>query len=152
MSKRDQGELNSGTVYRGKGVFSGRIVPGAKREILTIDQHRVCAREDIAVATKQQQVLGAPTATLRKRFLLRYLRDYAAQKLDLDQLVTESSGATQAFLKEWVHRSVQIALERLGDENQELELRNDDFSRAMEEMKKFSEGSTGRIIGFHAPS
>ena len=95
---------------------------------------------------------GAPTATLRKRYLLRYLRDYAAQKLDLDQLVTESSGATQAFLKEWVHRSVQIALERLGDENQELELRNDDFSRAMEEMKKFSEGSTGRIIGFHAPS
>ena len=95
---------------------------------------------------------GAPTATLRKRYLLRYLRDYAAQKLDLDQLVTESSGATQAFLKEWVHRSVQIALERLGDENQELELRNDDFSRAMEEMKKFSEGSTGRIIGFRAPS
>lgn len=94
---------------------------------------------------------GAPTAKLRKRYLLRYLRDYAAPKLDLDQLVADSGGTTQAFLKEWVHRAVQMALERLDNQNRELELRNDDFSRAMDEMKRFSEGSTGRIIGFHAP-
>ncbi len=95
---------------------------------------------------------GAPTATLRKRYLRHYLSGYSAPDLDMDQLVTESSGATQAFLKEWVHRSVQISLEHLGDGNPELELRNEDFSRAMDEMKKFSEGSTGRIIGFHASS
>ena len=95
---------------------------------------------------------GAPTATLRKRYLLHYLRGYPAPDLDMDQLVTESSGATQAFLKEWVHRAVQMSLEHSGDGKPELELRNQDFSRAMDEMKKFSEGSTGRIIGFHASS
>ena len=47
-------------------------------------------------------------------------------------------------------RSVQISLEHSGDGNPELELRNEDFFRAMDEMKKFSQGSTGRIIGFHA--
>ncbi len=95
---------------------------------------------------------GAPTATLRKRYLRHYLSGYSAPDLDMDQLVTESSGATQAFLKEWVHRSVQISLEHSDDGNPELELRNEDFSQAMDEMKKFSEGSTGRIIGFHASS
>ena len=93
---------------------------------------------------------GPPTANLRKRYLLHYLSGYSAPDLDMDQLVSESSGATQAFLKEWVHRSVQISLEHSGDGSAELELRNEDFSRAMDEMKKFSEGSTGRIIGFHA--
>lgn len=94
----------------------------------------------------------APPARLRKRYLLRYLSGYEADGLDADKLVTQSEGATQAFLKEWVHRAVQIALERPGGGDQTLALENDDFSRAMTEMKKFSEGSTGRIIGFHAGS
>ena len=92
---------------------------------------------------------GPPQAALRKRYLFHYLRRHAPFTLDIDDLVSQSDGATQAFLKEWVHRSVQIAVERLGAEQDKLELRNEDFRKAMNEMRRFSEGSTGRIIGFH---
>jgi SpoVK/Ycf46/Vps4 family AAA+-type ATPase len=95
---------------------------------------------------------GPPQPELRRRYLLHYLRHYDASQLSLDGLVRESEGATQAFLKEWVHRAVQIALERLDQSDSELELRNDDFRHAMDEMRRFSEGSTGRIIGFHCPA
>lgn len=70
--------------------------------------------------------------------------------LDVEKLVAESDGATQAFLKEWVHRSVQIALERTEPSSKPLGLRNDEFRLAMQEMRRFSEGSTGKIIGFHS--
>ena len=92
---------------------------------------------------------GPPRAELRKRYLTRYLQQYAHFKLDVDELVALSKGATQAFLKEWVHRSVQIASERLETEREELQLTNGDFREAVREIRRFSEGSTGRIIGFH---
>jgi len=92
---------------------------------------------------------GAPEPELRRRYLLRYLQRYQMGKLDLDMLVHDSKGATQAFLKEWVHRSVQFALERLEESQPDIELLNEDFRRAMSEMRKFSQGETGRIIGFH---
>lgn len=92
---------------------------------------------------------GPPGAELRKRYLVRYLQQYAHFKLDVDELVALSKGATQAFLKEWVHRSVQIASERLQTEREELQLTNEDFREAVREIRRFSEGSTGRIIGFH---
>ena len=95
---------------------------------------------------------GPPKPELRGRYLLHYLRQYQVSQLDLEDLVQQSEGATQAFLKEWVHRAVQIASERLGEATSELELRNNDFRCAMDEMKRFSEGSTARIIGFHVPS
>lgn len=91
---------------------------------------------------------GAPPPALRQRYLLHYLRPYAAPQLDIDALVAMSHGATQAFLKEWVHRSVQIALEHLTTSQAQLELRHEDFRDAMQEMRRFSEGTTGRIIGF----
>lgn len=92
---------------------------------------------------------GPPTAELRKRYLVHYLRRDELSQIDMDRLVKESSGATQAFLKEWVHRAVQIATERINSVDGKLELRNDDFHAALAEMRQFSEGSTGRIIGFH---
>jgi len=92
---------------------------------------------------------GPPEPELRERYLLHYLDGYDAEKLDIGRLVKESDRATQAFLKEWVHRSVQIASERLQGGDGDLELRNDDFRTAMDEMKRFSEGSTGQILGFH---
>lgn len=91
----------------------------------------------------------SPNRGLRDRYLRRYLRGYPSEELDMDDLVAVSDGATQAFLKEWVHRAVQVATERLTDGSQALDLVNDDFHRAIEEMKRFSDGSTGRIIGFH---
>jgi SpoVK/Ycf46/Vps4 family AAA+-type ATPase len=92
---------------------------------------------------------GPPNEALRKQYLIRYLRFHTASQLNIEELVTLSKGATQAFLKEWVHRAVQIGVERLGDPPPRLELCNDDFRRAMQEMRRFSEGSTGRIVGFH---
>jgi len=92
---------------------------------------------------------GPPTSELRRRYLLHYLRRYEPLRVDLNELVARSSGATQAFLKEWVHRAVQIAVERLDSVHEGLELRNEDFHTALAEMRQFSEGSTGRIIGFH---
>lgn len=92
---------------------------------------------------------GPPKAELRRRYLQHYLRHYETAGLDLDRLVESADGTTQAFLKEWVHRSVQIATERAGDGGLGGGLRNEDFHAAMAEMKAFSEGTTGRIIGFH---
>ena len=92
---------------------------------------------------------GPPNAKLRKRYLAHYLRAYDASKLTLDSLVADSDGTTQAFLKEWVHRAVQIGCERLEDESGQVALRDEDFRDALGEMKQFSEGSTGQIIGFH---
>lgn len=56
--------------------------------------------------------LGPPGAELRRRYLLHYLAPYAAGEVDVDALVARSGGATQAFLKDWVHRAVQIATGR----------------------------------------
>ncbi len=91
---------------------------------------------------------GAPKPELRRKYLLHYLRHYGTSDLDMEKLVVDSDGVTPAFLKEWVHRSVQIALERESELIDGVGLRNEDFRYAMSEMRKFSEGSTGRIIGF----
>jgi ATP-dependent 26S proteasome regulatory subunit len=93
---------------------------------------------------------GAPEPELRRRYLLHYLQQHPHESLDVHQLVRDSHGATQAFLKEWVHRSVQIAVERLEAGSANIDLIDDDFRRAMKVMRRFSEGETGRIIGFHA--
>ena len=92
--------------------------------------------------------MGPPNRKLRKRYLARYLRDYETGDLNFETLVGQSDGASQAFLKEWVHRSVQLATERLDGNGAQLRLRDDDFSVAMDEMKSFVEGSAGQIIGF----
>ncbi len=95
--------------------------------------------------------MGAPNAGLRLRYLKHYLSQYDAAKLDLSELVENSDGATQAFLKEWVHRGVQIACERLDNADQKPELCNSDFRTALDEMRRFLDGSDGKIVGFMAP-
>jgi len=92
--------------------------------------------------------MGPPNRKLRHRYLKRYLRDYDTSNLSFDTLVEQADGASQAFLKEWVHRSVQISSERIDGKNTALDLRDEDFTGALEEMKSFVEGSTGQIIGF----
>jgi SpoVK/Ycf46/Vps4 family AAA+-type ATPase len=91
---------------------------------------------------------GPPKRTLRRRYMAHYLEGYDTEAVDLDALVELSDDATQAFLKEWVHRAVQIATERLTDPAARASLRTEDFRLAIDEMRRFSEGSTGQIIGF----
>ena len=94
---------------------------------------------------------GPPKAELRRRYLAHYLNGYEKDDVDFEALVKMSEDATQAFLKEWVHRSVQIATERLNGPEARARLRTEDFTDAMDEMKRFAEGSTGRIVGFVRP-
>ena len=94
--------------------------------------------------------MGAPAAKQRKLFLEHQLTRHDAHAVDLDLLVKESDGATQAFLKEWVHRAVQIACERLNEPGQKAEVQNADFLEALEEMRRFLDGTDGNIIGFVA--
>jgi hypothetical protein len=91
----------------------------------------------------------APSPALRLRYLAHYLQRYDCGQLELDKLVRDSEGATQAFLKDWVHRAVQLASGRVGDPSDDLVLRTADFEESLREMHAFSKGSTGRIIGFH---
>jgi len=92
--------------------------------------------------------LGPPSAELRRRYLAHYLAPYATGEVDLDALVARSSGATQAFLKDWVHRAVQIATERLAHDAGKVELRTGDFETALREARSSSQGASARIIGF----
>jgi hypothetical protein len=92
--------------------------------------------------------LGPPGTELRRRYLRHYLAPYESAAVDVDGLVGKSSGATQAFLKDWVHRAVQIATERIGPESPKLDLRGEDFDTALREVQVGSGGAGGRIIGF----
>ena len=62
--------------------------------------------------------------------------------------MTRSEGATPAFIKEWVHRAVQYATERIDSEHLTLQLTTKDFDSAHEEMTRYTDESGKRIIGF----
>ena len=89
---------------------------------------------------------GPPGDTLRRRYLEQYAGEYDCAATDVERLVTISDGATPAFIKEWVHRTVQIATEDLDGEAR-LRLSQDDFQEAFDEMKR-SGDSSARIVGF----
>jgi AAA+ superfamily predicted ATPase len=91
---------------------------------------------------------GPPNATLRKLYIQRYLQPYDSSQLDLDAVVAETRGTSQAFLKELIFRAVQIALEDAGRNGELVSLRNADFTAAMKEMTQFDEKATGSIMGF----
>ena len=57
-----------------------------------------------------------------------------------------SDRTTPAFIKEWVHRTVQIATED-PDGDATLRLSQDAFEEAFDEMKR-SGDSSARIVGF----
>ena len=89
---------------------------------------------------------GPPGDTLRRRYLEQYARGYDYTATDLERLVEMSDGTTPAFIKEWVHRTVQIATEDL-DGDATLRLSQDAFEEAFDEMKR-SGDSSARIVGF----
>ena len=89
---------------------------------------------------------GPPGDTLRRRYLEQYARRYDCTATDLERLVEMSDGTTPAFIKEWVHRTVQIATED-PDGDATLRLSQDAFEEAFDEMKR-SGDSSARIVGF----
>jgi hypothetical protein len=93
---------------------------------------------------------GAPTADLRKRYLRSLLAPFDQSSLDLDQIVKNTEGATQAFLKELVFRSIQFASEHSEATSPgQLGLSNLDFDNALTEMRKSAGHAGEAIIGFH---
>jgi len=94
--------------------------------------------------------MGLPGHELRRRYLAHYLAPYVTAGLDVEALATRSGGATQAFLKDWVHRAVQIATERVSSGADKLELRTHDFDVALREARSSGQAMTNRIIGFLA--
>ena len=92
--------------------------------------------------------LGPPGAALRQRYLAHYIESYDSTAIDWSKLVTRSEGATPAFIKEWVHRAVQFATERIDRDHPTLQLNTQDFELAHEEMTRYTDESGKRIIGF----
>ena len=90
---------------------------------------------------------GPPGRTLRRRYIAQYAKAYDYAATDVERLVDMSHGTTPAFIKEWVHRTVQIATEGLAGDSK-LSLSNEDFQEAFDEMKRAGNGSSGRIVGF----
>jgi len=59
-----------------------------------------------------------------------------------------TNGTTPAFIKEWIHRTVQFASEREPDKDSDIRLETQDFRAAYEEMRRYVNEGSGRIIGF----
>lgn len=91
---------------------------------------------------------GAPERTLRAKYIAQYAKSYDYSEADEDELLTMTKGTTPAFIKEWIHRTVQFASERMSDEDDAVMLQTSDFRSAYEEMKRFTDEASGRIIGF----
>ena len=69
---------------------------------------------------------GPPGRTLRRRYIAQYAKAYDYAATDVERLVDMSHGTTPAFIKEWVHGTVQIATEGLAGDSK-LSLSNEDF-------------------------
>lgn len=94
--------------------------------------------------------LGEPGPDLRARFLTRLLAERDTDDVDMDRLVALSDGTTQAFLKEWSVRAVQISCERI-ELGQSAHLKTADFEEAMDEMQSNREDAASKIVGFLKP-
>ena len=88
------------------------------------------------------------SAELRRRYVQSYLQHHGSSAVDLDCVVKDTDGATQAFLKELVHRALQFAVEGGRIEDARVLPTTGDFSSALAEMRAFDSKSTRAITGF----
>lgn len=91
--------------------------------------------------------LGPPTGKLRREYLNVLLKAYNTNAVNLDQIVSETEGVSQAFLKEMIFRAVQIATERNLD-GEGVVMQQKDVSAALAEMTTGGGRFGKRIIGF----
>src|SRR5262249_15576197 len=87
-------------------------------------------------------------ATLRQRYLDALVRPYDASPVDLQRLVRQTEGVSQAFLKELVFRAVQIASGQISHNGATLSLTDEHFDVALREMTSNNGRIAQRIIGF----
>jgi hypothetical protein len=92
---------------------------------------------------------GLPGPELRHRYLNQYLRAYDISAVDLDHLVRQTEQASQAFLKEYVLRAVQIAAESAGFQPRTpLALQTAHFDTAFDELTGHGDPHGHSIMGF----
>ncbi|HSG71328.1 MAG TPA: ATP-binding protein, partial [Planctomycetaceae bacterium] len=89
-----------------------------------------------------------PGPHLRHKYLKSLLNGFNSKALQFDELVEMTEGASHAFIKEFVYRSIQIASLRTGSSEKDLDLEAEDFRICRDEMTRQG-GKAGRsIIGF----
>ncbi|HET9221305.1 MAG TPA: ATP-binding protein [Roseiflexaceae bacterium] len=91
---------------------------------------------------------GPPGAALRQRYLDSLLRPYDAAGVNVQRLVSQTEGVSQAFLKELVFRAIQLASGEDGQHDGALVLLDAHFDTALHDMTIGSGRAAHRIIGF----
>lgn len=91
--------------------------------------------------------LGPPNSQLRREYLTVLLKPYNTQTVQLEKIVSETEGVSQAFLKEMIFRAVQISTERNVD-GEGVVIQQNDLSTALHEMTTGGGRFGKRIIGF----
>ena len=91
--------------------------------------------------------LGPPTPKLRREYLTVLLKPYNTHAVNLDHIVSETEGVSQAFLKEMIFRAVQIATEHNLD-GEGVVMQQKDVSAALHEMTTGGGRFGKKIIGF----
>ena len=95
---------------------------------------------------------GPPSLELRRKYLKSYLARHQMSEADVEHVVSETDGVTQAFLKQLVQRGLQFAVEAgrtVGDVATPLA---SDFDAALREMRAFDSKAARSITGFRASS
>jgi hypothetical protein len=91
---------------------------------------------------------GMPNPELRRRYLLQYLKPYDVRGVDFDQLVAETEGTSQAFMKEYVLRAVHVAAQAGGYPQNGVLLRTEHFNTGFEELTSHGNPAGHSIMGF----
>ena len=95
--------------------------------------------------------LGPPNGKLRREYLSVLMKPYNTHAVNLDLVVTETEGVSQAFLKEMIFRRSQIATECNVD-GEGVTLKQNDLTTAISEMTSGGGRWGKRIIGFQVES
>ncbi len=90
-----------------------------------------------------------PNRELRLRYLKNYLRHCNTEKIDFENLSKKIDGISQAFIKDWVFRAIQVALEAKSYETQEIVvLEETHFDVALKEIIKYNNQAAYSIVGY----
>jgi ATP-dependent 26S proteasome regulatory subunit len=121
-------------------------------QIIFILTTNVLERVEAAIRDRPGRVsqciyFGPPSADLRRRYLESQTRRFAAQPVRFDQIIAQTEGVSQAFLKELVLRAVQISSLQMPIDGA-IQLSEAHFEQALREMTAAGGKHGKRIIGF----
>jgi hypothetical protein len=90
-----------------------------------------------------------PNRELRLRYLKSYLSHCNTEKIDFENLSKKIDGVSQAFIKDWVFRAIQVALENKSYEKQEIVVLEEvHFDISLKEIIKYNNHAAYSIVGY----